>query len=159
MIKTCGSCGAKALVTDVRDVPYSYKGHATFIKDVQGEFCGACDESMTGPEESARMMTAMRAFKQEVNASLADAGFIRETRAKLGLTQQAASRLFGGGNNGFSRYESGETKPTLALVQLFRLLDRRPELLSEIIDNSDQKLAISDLVAPQTMGELVQNAS
>jgi YgiT-type zinc finger domain-containing protein len=45
MMKTCGSCGAKALVTDVRDVPYSYKGQATFIKDVHGEFCGACEES------------------------------------------------------------------------------------------------------------------
>ena len=114
MIKACGNCGAKALVSDVRDVPYAYKGQTTFIKDVHGEFCGACDESITGPDESARVMAEMRAFKQEVNACLADAGFIRETRAKLGLTQQAASRLFGGGSNGFSRYESGETKPTLA---------------------------------------------
>jgi HTH-type transcriptional regulator / antitoxin MqsA len=103
------------------------------------------------------VMTAMRAFKQEVNASLADAGFIRETRAKLGLTQQAASRLFGGGNNGFSRYESGETKPTLALVQLFRLLERRPELLSEIIDNSNQSNATGDHAKPHTMDNLVQH--
>jgi len=34
--------------------------------------------------------------------------------------------------NAFSRYENGKTKPPLALVELLRVLDRHPELLSEI---------------------------
>ncbi|MBV2235514.1 MAG: type II toxin-antitoxin system MqsA family antitoxin [Sterolibacterium sp.] len=37
-----------------------------------------------------------------------------------------------GGGLPFSRYENGKTKPPLALVKLFRLLDRHPELLSEV---------------------------
>jgi hypothetical protein len=32
----------------------------------------------------------------------------------------------------FSRYENGKTKPPLALVNLFKLLDRHPELLNEV---------------------------
>ncbi|MES2663686.1 MAG: type II toxin-antitoxin system MqsA family antitoxin, partial [Pseudomonadota bacterium] len=39
---------------------------------------------------------------------------------------------FGGGVNAFSRYENGKTKPPLALVKLFQVLDRHPELLNEV---------------------------
>jgi len=38
----------------------------------------------------------------------------------------------GGGLNAFSRYETGKTKPPLALVKLLRVLDRHPELLAEV---------------------------
>jgi len=31
-----------------------------------------------------------------------------------------------------SRHENGKTKPPLALVKLFKLLDRHPELLGEV---------------------------
>ncbi|HEX9174301.1 MAG TPA: type II toxin-antitoxin system MqsA family antitoxin, partial [Telluria sp.] len=40
--------------------------------------------------------------------------------------------LFGGGVNAFSRYETGTTKPPLALVKLLKLLDRHPDLLAEV---------------------------
>ena len=39
----------------------------------------------------------------------------------------------GGGVNAFSRYENGKAKPPLALVKLFKVLDRYPELLEEIM--------------------------
>lgn len=37
-----------------------------------------------------------------------------------------------GGVNAFSRYETGKTRPPLALVKLLKLLDRHPELLDEV---------------------------
>jgi HTH-type transcriptional regulator / antitoxin MqsA len=82
-------------------------------------------------------MEQMKAFKYEVNAELTDATFIRATRVKLGLNQHQAAQLFGGGNNGFSRYESAETQPTLPLIRLFKLLNKHPELLDEI--KADQR--------------------
>jgi HTH-type transcriptional regulator/antitoxin MqsA len=57
---------------------------------------------------------------------------IRRIRRKLGLSQTAAARLTGGGHNAFSRYERGETAPLPAVVNLFRLLDKHPELLKDI---------------------------
>lgn len=57
---------------------------------------------------------------------------IRRIRRKLGLSQVEAARLTGGGHNAFSRYERGEAAPLPAVINLFRLLDRHPELLSEI---------------------------
>jgi hypothetical protein len=48
------------------------------------------------------------------------------------LTQQQAAHVFGGGTNAFSRYESGKTKSPVALVKLFRILDKHPDLFAEI---------------------------
>lgn len=53
-------------------------------------------------------------------------------RKKLGLGQREAAEIFGGGINAFSRYENGKTKPPLALVKPFKLLDRPPDLLNEV---------------------------
>ena len=43
-----------------------------------------------------------------------------------------AAQLAGGGKNAFSRYERGQAKPVAAVMNLFRLLDRHPELLDEL---------------------------
>lgn len=61
-----------------------------------------------------------------------DPVFIINVRKKLALDQREAAEIFGGGVNAFSRYENGKTKPPLALVKLLRVLDRHPELLSEV---------------------------
>ena len=58
--------------------------------------------------------------------------YIAKVRRKLDLDQRQAAELFGGGVNAFSRYENGKTKPPLALVKLFKLLDRHPDLLNEV---------------------------
>ncbi|MBA3981355.1 MAG: hypothetical protein C0462_12215 [Alcanivorax sp.] len=36
------------------------------------------------------------------------------------------------GINAFSRYERGEARPVAAVINLFRMLDKHPELLSEV---------------------------
>jgi HTH-type transcriptional regulator/antitoxin MqsA len=51
-------------------------------------------------------------------------------RKRLKLTQEGAGRIFGGGITEFSRYERGDTKPPVALVKFFQVLDCHPELLS-----------------------------
>ncbi|MFM8442838.1 MAG: type II TA system antitoxin MqsA family protein [Methylococcus sp.] len=82
--------------------------------------------------ESSRISQAMLDFNKQVNASIVDPGFIASVRKKLKLDQREAGEIFGGGVNAFSRYENGKTKPPLALVKLLKVLDRHPDLLSEI---------------------------
>lgn len=74
----------------------------------------------------------MGIFQRQVNASIVDPSFIANVRKKLSLDQREAAELFGGGINAFSRYENGKTKPPLALVKLFKVLERHPDLLNEI---------------------------
>jgi len=128
----CPSCATAELVHDTRDLPYTYKGESTTIPAVTGDFCPACDEVVLDAAESARTSAAMLEFNKQVNASIIDPGFIARVRKKLALDQRQAAEIFGGGINAFSRYETGKTKPPLALVKLLKVLDRHPDLLNEV---------------------------
>jgi HTH-type transcriptional regulator/antitoxin MqsA len=132
MTMKCPVCGAAELIHDTRDLPYTYKGETTLIPAVSGDFCPACAESLLDMAESERVMKEMREFAKQVNAAIVDPQFIAGVRKKLKLDQREAAEIFGGGVNAFSRYENGKTKPPLALVKLFKLLDRHPELLNEV---------------------------
>jgi HTH-type transcriptional regulator/antitoxin MqsA len=128
----CPACGAGELVHNTRDLPYTYKGETTTIPAVVGDYCPACGESVLGAAESARVSATMLEFNRQVNASIVDPAFIASVRKKLALDQREAAEIFGGGINAFSRYETGKTKPPLALIKLLKVLDRHPELLDEI---------------------------
>ncbi|WP_042883839.1 type II TA system antitoxin MqsA family protein [Cupriavidus necator] len=128
----CPECGAAELVADVRDIPYTYRGETTVLEKVRGQFCPACGESVTDWQESDRVMKLMNAFSRQVNAAFVDPAYIAGVRKKLRLDQREAAEIFGGGVNAFSRYETGKTKPPLALVKLLKLLERHPELLEEV---------------------------
>ena len=128
----CLSCGAAELVSDTRDMPYTYKGESTTIPAVTGDYCPACGEVVLDKAESLRTSAAMLAFNKQVNAAIVDPAFIASVRKKLALDQQEAAEIFGGGVNAFSRYENGKTKPPLALVKLLKVLDHHPELLAEV---------------------------
>ena len=128
----CPVCGANKLVHDTRDMPYMYKGQQTVFPQVEGDYCGACEESILDFAETKRTMALMLAFNKQVNLSLQDTSFIVAVRKKLNLDQREAAEIFGGGANAFSRYETGKTKPPVSLVKLLRVLDQHPELLSEV---------------------------
>lgn len=128
----CPVCGAAYLIHDTRDLPYTYKGETTIIAAVTGDFCPACAESVLDATESDRVMREMRSFTKQVNVAIVDPGFITKVRKKLNLDQRQAAEIFGGGVNAFSRYENGKTKPPLALVKLLKVLERYPDLLSEV---------------------------
>lgn len=128
----CPACGAAKLVRDTRDIPYTYKGESTVIPTITGDFCPACGESILDMAQSLRFGEAVSAFNKQVNAAIVDPRFIATVRKKLSLDQREAAEIFGGGVNAFSRYETGKTKPPLALVKLLRVLDRHPDLLEEI---------------------------
>lgn len=128
----CPVCGAACLIHDTRDLPYTYKGETTIIAAVTRDFCPACAESVLDATESDRVMREMRSFTKQVNAAIVDPGFITKVRKKLNLDQRQAAEIFGGGVNAFSRYENGKTKPPLALVKLLKVLERHPDLLSEV---------------------------
>ncbi len=128
----CPVCGNAELVHDTRDMHYSYKGEHTVVSDVAGDYCTACDEVVLNAEESTKVSASMLAFNRQVNASIVDPSFIIEVRKKFSLNQQEAADIFGGGVNAFSRYETGKTKPPLALVKLLKILDHHPDLFNEV---------------------------
>ncbi len=128
----CPDCGGAELIESVRDLPYVYRGESTEIPAVRGQFCPACGECVLDLDESDRVGACMLAFNKQVNAAIVDPAFIIAVRKKLSLDQREAAEIFGGGVNAFSRYETGKTRPPLALVKLLKVLERHPELLDEV---------------------------
>ena len=128
----CTSCGAAKLIHDTRDMPYTYKGELTTVPTVIGDFCPACNEVVLNREHGDRYSELIGAFQKQVNAAYVDPQYITKVRKKLALDQREAAEIFGGGVNAFSRYENGKTTPPLALVKLLKMLDRHPDLLSEV---------------------------
>ena len=136
----CPTCGVGKFAAGVRDVPYTYKGKKTVIKAVKGKFCGnsKCREVVMDLGESVRTSREMLAFNKKVNARLTPIDLLTQVRRQFDLTQQEAAKVFGGGANAFSRYESGKTKPPVALVKLFRVLNKHPGLYKEISETGEQ---------------------
>jgi len=128
----CPVCGEVELIHATRDMPYTYKGETTIIAQVEADWCDACGEFLAGPEESSRVMEAMARTRQHINARDGNPELIKHVRKQLRLTQRQAAKIFGGGPNAFSRYEKGDTDAPTALIKLFQLLQKHPELAEEI---------------------------
>lgn len=123
----CPLCAVGTLADGIRQCAQPYKGH-TFHSKEKGAFCNHCGDGFVEFEQANE--AAWLVFRSTVDAACATE--LANIRKKLKLTQQQAAQIAGGGKNAFSRYERGVTKPVAAVVNLFRLLDRHPELLREV---------------------------
>jgi len=108
-----------------------HAGMTATVEGLSGWRCGACGEVEFDADSARRYAAAGDELVRRDRERVAEE--IRRIRRKLGLSQVAAARLTGGGHNAFSRYERGESAPLPAVVNLFRLLDKHPELLKEIV--------------------------
>lgn len=128
----CGECGTNAPVRfDGETFTIEHMGLIAEVSGLAGWRCSTCGEIEFDADSSLRYAAAgddlvLRARENERVE-------IRRIRRKLGLSQSTAARLTGGGHNAFSRYERGEAVPLPAVVNLFKLLDRHPELLKELM--------------------------
>lgn len=130
MTRECLNCGQGNLRHAVKDVPYEYKGRATVVPKVAGWHCPHCHEVEFDSGEGKRFAEAIKRKAAEIDTR--EAVELARIRRKLKLTQREAARITGGGPNAFSRYERGKARPLPAVTNLFRLLDRHPELLNEL---------------------------
>lgn len=101
------------------------------VEGLSGWRCAACGEVEFDAASARRYAAAGDALVLRERAQ--QSKDLRRIRRKLGLSQVAAARLTGGGHNAFSRYERGEAAPLPAVVNLFRLLDKHPELLDDLV--------------------------
>jgi HTH-type transcriptional regulator / antitoxin MqsA len=129
----CPNCGGAELRPDTRDMAFTYKSQTLTLPAIAGAYCPVCGEGIFDAQTSRVVSAKFKAFSKRVNAASVDPSFISAVRKKLELDQREAASIFGGGANAFSRYETGKTKPPLALVKLLKILDAHPELLVEVM--------------------------
>jgi len=126
----CLKCGQKEMAHTIQDVPYTYRGHHTVISKVKGWHCFYCGEVEFDVGEGVRFAEAIKQVAKEMDAR--EVAELARIRKKLKLTQRQAALLTGGGRNAFSRYERGKARPLQSVTNLFKLLDKHPDLLDEI---------------------------
>ena len=132
MVRKCVSCGSRKDMVRFENKTFTveHAGLKAKIEGLSGWRCGDCDEVEFDAKSAKRYPAAGdKLVLQDRDRQRQE---IRRIRRKLGLSQLAAARLTGGGHNAFSRYERGEAAPLPAVVNLFRLLDKHPELLKDL---------------------------
>jgi len=133
MARTCMNCDSRKAMTRFSNESFVVEHAAmkTTVDGLSGWRCQACGEVEFDASSAKRYAAAGDALVLRERER--QSREIRRIRRKLGLSQVAAARLTGGGHNAFSRYERGEVAPLAAVVNLFRLLDKHPELLNDLL--------------------------
>jgi HTH-type transcriptional regulator / antitoxin MqsA len=112
----------------VRPMILEYKG-ARMTFDMPGWYCDMSDESIHSGEDMKMSDRALNRLKAETEG-LPLPEEIKRIRTKLGLTQEAAGELIGGGPRAFQKYEAGDLLPSRAISSALALLDHDPSGLS-----------------------------
>lgn len=112
------------------DKMVEYRGESITVPTVDGWHCPRCGEIEFAGGEGKRYARAVEKLRETIDKK--ESAELARIRKKLKLTQRQAAAIAGGGVNAFSRYENGKSKPVAAVVNLFRILDKHPELVDEI---------------------------
>lgn len=132
MPRKCFNCESCRAMTRFEGETFEveYAGSKAKVDGLSGWRCENCGEVVFDAASAKRYAAAGDALVLQQRAKQSEE--IRRIRRKLGLTQREAARLTGGGHNAFSRYERGQATPMPAVLNLFRLLDKHPDLLADL---------------------------
>lgn len=128
----CPECGHSDLKVKILDETLSFGGQSLTLHGIKGAFCKACGEGVWDEASYRRYTEAQAGLIRAVKGDVSEE--IRRIRKKLKLTQAELADAFGVGKVAFSRYERGETRPPAPVVKLLRLIERHPELLTEMLE-------------------------
>lgn len=126
----CLSCEKGDMVRGKKDSVIVYRSQRATVRAIDGWHCPKCGEIEFAGKEGARYAEALEKLRRKVGSEEAEE--LARIRKKLKLSQRRAAAIAGGGVNAFSRYENGKARPVAAVLNLFRLLDKHPELIDEI---------------------------
>jgi HTH-type transcriptional regulator/antitoxin MqsA len=132
----CHACSKGTLHYKKTTQVYTYKGKSITLEQ-PGLWCDTCEEGILNGDDIAKTEDAFEKFKSTVDGLLSPEQIRHIRKNILHLTQQDAGKLFGGGKNGFSRYERGEVKPLPAISNLLKMLERHPEDLKYLINKDE----------------------
>jgi HTH-type transcriptional regulator/antitoxin MqsA len=117
---------------DVRPLTLTFKGESITF-DMPGWYGDQPDDGVFDPEDMKISDRALNRLKAR-SEGLLEPEEIKRIRKKLGLTQEAAGKLIGGGARAFQRYEAGDLLPSRAISSALVLLDRDPPALAALTE-------------------------
>lgn len=125
----CPACGNE-MVSETQDETLSFGSESLTLHGMKGDFCRECGEGVWDEQSYRRYTEAQEALIRASRDNIpAD---IRRIRKNLKLSQGELAKIFGVGKVAFSRYERGESNPPAPVIKLLKLVERHPDLLSEV---------------------------
>lgn len=118
-LAVCPICGEGHLTMRMEMDEIVYKGKTRQITDIY-YICDHCHVEQSGAKELKNNKRTMNKFKKEVDGLLTG-DEVFEFRKRLGLTQDEASLVFGGGPKAFSKYETDDVIQSEAMDNLIRV--------------------------------------
>ena len=107
-----------------------YKGHELKVP-LEYSVCGGCGREFVPKSQILRGEVIVRDAKKKFDG-LMSAEEIAKARAKLSISQEQASKVFGGGKNAFSKYERGEVSQSVAMDKLIRVCLKHHHVFLEL---------------------------
>lgn len=132
----CPACHKGTLTPKAKKQLFTYKGKSIQL-DQPGLWCDSCEEGILNGEDIAKTEKAFDEFKSKIDSVLSPEEIRHIRKDILKISQEEAGKLFGGGKNGFSRYERGEIKPLPAISILLKMFERHPEDVKYFIDTGN----------------------
>lgn len=138
----CPICEEGYLEQFIDKNPVEYKGHTTELNS-HYSVCDTCGCEQTNATQMRNNKRAMLAFKKEVDGLLTGEE-IRRIRLLLGITQNEAATIFGGGTVAFSKYENNDVAQSVSMDKLLRVVNEVPEAFHVLAKKVgiDRKLAV-----------------
>ncbi|CAH9054202.1 hypothetical protein PSECIP111951_00984 [Pseudoalteromonas holothuriae] len=129
--KLCKSGNVRHL-NDIEDI--SYKGNILAVS-MEYSVCDDCQREFVSKQQILNNDARVRDAKKKADGLLTSSE-IHEARITLGLTQESASLVFGGGKNAFSKYERAEVSQSVAMDKLIRICLKHSNVFNELLDNA-----------------------
>lgn len=146
--RNCPLCGVGTLEERTQTSRLEHKGVELEIEGMRYSYCPECESEQTSPDQldfNAGLVKAAYVRERlivKAKKSLLTGTAIRGLREMLGLTQQEAARLFGGGPNAFSKYENEDVVQSVSMDRLLRLVAFKPSLMPALADISGETLSL-----------------
>ena len=124
---SCPSCGHSSGKVRRYSDDVEFRGLVLCLEGLEETVCPKCKQTwQTVIQQSAYRQALREAYAKRREELRAEQGLlsgseIRMIRESLNITQRQASALFGGGQNAFNKYESGEVLQSSAMDLLLRL--------------------------------------
>lgn len=124
----CVMCGNESLRLEESTRMVDINGVATEVP-FRIHWCESCGGEMALGDDLRFNARAMRQTRKK-NYGMLTGEEVRQVRKRLGLNQEQAAKLFGGGPVAFSKYENDEITQSEAMDRLLWLVGICPELLA-----------------------------
>lgn len=144
IIGLCSECDEGRLRLSTYDDEYTFNEQPLLVEGLECGICENCGAEIITPPLVKKNQKRITDAKRAVLGRLTSTEIIK-TREILGLTQQQASEIFGGGSNAFSKYERGEVIQSEPMDKLLRIAAQHPEcvgIIAPLWKSSGSKVAV-----------------